>query len=69
MTPALRKRHQRTWCFLGLALLLIWGTSMVAINKNQTAKNQVSTSTEENISMEMKKRHSICYSSSKKGFC
>ena len=40
MTPVLRKRHQRIWWFLGLALLLIWGTSMVVINKNQAAKNQ-----------------------------
>ena len=36
MTPALRKRHQRTWWFLGLALLVIWGTSMVAISKNNS---------------------------------
>jgi len=37
MTPALRKRHQRTWWFLGLALLFIWGTSMAVINKNKVS--------------------------------
>ena len=31
MTPTLRKRHQRTWWFLSLALVLIWGTSMMVI--------------------------------------
>lgn len=55
MTPALRKRHQRTWWFLGLALLLIWGASMLAINKNHIAKNQVLTASKESISMEIKK--------------
>ena len=55
MTPALRKRHQQTWWFLGLALVFIWGTSMLAINKNQTVKNQASTLSEKSISMEMKK--------------
>ena len=34
MTPALRKRHQRIWWFLGFALLIIWGASMASINKN-----------------------------------
>jgi len=54
MTPALRKRHQRTWWFLGLALLLIWGTSMVAINKNQAVQNQDTTLASTDLAIKLK---------------
>lgn len=54
MTPALRKRHQRTWWFLGLALLVIWGTSMVAISKNDSTQNPTIVNTSEGISISIK---------------
>lgn len=55
MTPALRKRHQRTWWFLGLALLLIWGTSIIVINKNEVTLSQSSTSPSAKMTIELKK--------------
>lgn len=54
MTPALRKRHQRTWWFLGFALLLIWGASTAVINKNKGIKNQPSVIPSEEIKVSIK---------------
>ncbi|GEM_PF-4357027 len=54
MTPTLRKRHQRTWWFLGIALLVIWGTSMVAISKNENTQNLAATNTSEDVAMSIK---------------
>ncbi len=54
MTPALRKRHQRTWWFLGLALLVIWGTSMVAISKNDSTQNLAATNAGEGVAISIK---------------
>ncbi len=54
MTPALRKRHQRTWWFLGLALLIIWGTSMVAISKNDSTQNLLAINASEGVAISIK---------------
>ena len=47
MTPALRKRHQRIWWFLGFALLLIWGASMAASNKNKVPDTMLNEKSKE----------------------